>query len=90
MFLFKFSNTKKSKKNLINRIDLTKFSVPILSIFIYDEKIIIKKNNNKEILVELNLNFILLEIQNVAPKIIKIIMFKFTNKLPTIKEIGKL
>lgn len=89
MFLFKFSNTKKSKKNLINKIDFMKFSVPILSKFIYDEKIIIKKNNNKEILVKLNLNFILLKIQNVVPKTIKIIMFKFTNKLPTIKEIGK-
>ena len=52
--------------------------------------IIIKKNINKEILTKLNLNLILLKIQNVAPKTIKIIMFKFTNKLPIIKEIGKL
>ena len=71
-------------------MDLMKFSVPILSKFIYDEAIIIKKNSNKEILAKLNLNLILLKIQNVIPKIIKIIMFKFTNKLPTIKEIGKL
>ena len=90
MFLLKFSNTTKSKKNLINKIDLIKFSVPILSKFIYDEIIIIKKNINKEILTKLNLNLILLKIQNVAPKTIKIIMFKFTNKLPIIKEIGKL
>lgn len=54
----------------------------------YDDKIKIKKNNSREILIKLNLNLILFKKQKIIPKVVKTIIFKFTIKLPAIKEIG--
>jgi len=39
-------------------------------------------------LIKLNLNLILFKKQKIIPKVVKTIIFKFTIKLPAIKEIG--
>ena len=88
LFINKISIIKYKKRNLSNRIDLKIFSWPTVEKLIIEETIIKIKNivkNNFALFIWKTSPFCL---TNIIPAIRNKRTFKFTIKLPAIKEIG--